>query len=154
MRDISFLAGAALLAAATLTPAGATAQSESEGSPGAAEADGQVLIELNKLETEGANCRTYFVVRNRLGQDITNVKLDVFLFDHAQIIQKRVALNTRKLRHGKTYVRIFDLADIDCGTVGQLLLNEVLACELADGEGEDCAGDVRVTSRADVPFVD
>jgi hypothetical protein len=147
MRLMTHLAG--LIAGLTmLTLAGPAAAQSAD------DAGGVVHVELNKFEAAEGTCRSYFEVENRLDSDVANVKLDVFLFDSAGEIQKRVALNTRELRAGKTYVRIFELSDLDCGGVGRLLLNEVLACELMGEDDGTCDRQVQVASRTQIPFDD
>jgi len=136
-----------------LAVAPAAAQDEG-GQEAARDISGALTIELNKLEAAEGACRTYFVLSNTTEQDVGNAKLDVFIFDKDDIIERRVALNTEDVRSGKTHVRIFELDGLDCGTIGKFLLNEVLSCEGANGEPLACESFLRLTSRADAPFVE
>ncbi len=136
-----------------LAAAPAAAQDEG-GQEGTRDIPGALTIELNKLESAEGACRTYFVLSNTTDRDVGNAKLDVFIFDKDDIIERRVALNTEDIPSGKTQVRIFELDGLDCGTIGKFLLNEVLSCEGANGEPLACASFLRLTSRAGAPFVE
>jgi hypothetical protein len=113
-----------------------------------------VTIELNKLEPQGATCRAYFVIINRSETEFADIQLDVFLFDKQGIVARRAALATRQLQPGKTNIRLFDLVDTPCDTIGRLVLNEVLACKNVVGAPANCQGMLALSSRAGVEFVD
>ena len=117
-----------------------------------AEAAGEISIELNKLESTPNACRGYFVVDNRTPEPIEELQIDVFLFDKEGVILRRVALSFLDVRSGRTKVVLFDLADLACGDVGRLLVNEVLACTDPEGKVEGCADMVATSTRADAAF--
>ena len=51
-------------------------------------------------------------------------QIDVFLFDKQSVILRRVALRLSDIRPGhRPKVVLFDLADLDCGSIGRLLVN-------------------------------
>jgi hypothetical protein len=131
-------------------PAAADAATET---PGAEAGAGSISIELNKLESTQNACRGYFVVDNRTPEPIDELQIDVFLFDKEGVILRRVALSFLDVRSGRTKVVLFDLADLACGDVGRLLVNEVLACKGASGEAiEGCGDMLATTTRAEATF--
>ena len=74
-------------------------------------------------------------------------QIDVFLFDTDVIPRRR-----EPIRPGTPRV-LFDLADLDCGSIGRLLVNEVIACTAADGKAvEGCADRLAVRTRAGAEF--
>ena len=113
-----------------------------------------IQFELNKLESRKGACRLYFVINNRSAIDIGNLRLDIFVFDKAQIIARRAAIATRRLRPGKTYIRLFEIPDLSCASFGRIVVNEVLSCVDAAKKEEDCEPLLHYSSRAGVPFVD
>lgn len=113
-----------------------------------------IEIELNKLEPQGTTCRAYFVIVNRSETEFADIQLDVFLFDKQGIVARRAALSTRQLQPGKTNIRLFDLVDTPCDTIGRLVLNEVLACKNVVGGPANCQGMLALSSRAGVELVD
>lgn len=140
-------AGKALLAAALASTIGAYATDVS------AETPGTIAIELNKLEArEGGTCRAYVVFENRSGEAYEALRLDLIFFGVDGVIAKRLAVDAAPLKPRKTAVKLFDVADLDCAKIGQVLLNDILACrEKADAEAQGCADRLAVSSR--VPAV-
>lgn len=117
----------------------------------AADAPSAIRLELNKLEPQGDACRVYMVFANEGDGEISSLRLDLISFDPDGIINRRVALEGGPLAGEKTAVKLFDLADIECGEVGRLLLNDVVACE-GDGVAGDCLGRIETHSRAEAAF--
>ena len=76
--------------------------------------------------------------------------LDLVLFGRDAVILRRLAVDLGPLPAARTAVRIFDLAGQGCEGIGQLLLNDVLACGGAEpARREACAERVTLRSRAD-----
>lgn len=114
----------------------------------------RLLLELNKLESVGADCRTTWVVNNTTGTGLETVKLDFVAFDLDGIVVRRVIADMGPVHTGHTRVKLFDLKNIQCGKVGRVLMNGVTACE---GGGASvtpglCADSLQTASRATVPF--
>lgn len=116
-------------------------------------AEARVAIELNKLEPVAEACRAYLVVRNDTGIAFESLQLDLVLFDNDDIVAKRLAVETAPLPAGKTSLKVFDIAGLQCDAIGQILLNNVLSCEDAFGKRDDCLALLAVTSRGMVPFI-
>jgi hypothetical protein len=120
---------------------------------GAERAGPAVRVELNKLESAGKSCRGYFVARNETSEAIASMRLDVFLFDPAGVIIRRVALTFGDLRPERTRVALFELAEVPCEEIGRLLVNDVLGCVGAGGAPiATCPEMIRATSRTAIAF--
>ena len=123
--------------------------------PSAAQDGGDRLsIELNKLEPHDNACRTYFVLQNDTEIGLTELVLDIYIFNRDGIIEKRLAMDTREIMPGKTQVRLFDVRDLACDAIGRFLINGVLSCHDTDGERSDCAGLLSFISRTGVELAD
>jgi hypothetical protein len=117
-------------------------------------AGGQIAIELNKLEPNGAACRAYLVVKNQSGQAFDSLKLDLVMFDGGGVVAKRLAVQAAPLPEGKTSLKIFDIEGHDCAGIGSILLNDVLACEPEVGATTPgCLALVAASARGAVPFI-
>lgn len=127
-------------AAAAATPAAV------EAAPAVPAADA-ILIELNKLEPQADACRAYLVLNNPAGPDITDLKLDLILFNQEQVIERRIAVGLSPLLAGKTTVKLFDIQGQDCARIGSVLINEVMSCNSAEGAVPDCTKRIAPTSR-------
>lgn len=129
--------------AAASTPAPAAV----EAAPAATPAADAILIELNKLEPQADACRAYLVLNNPAGPDITDLKLDLILFNQDQVIERRIAVGLSPLLAGKTTVKLFDIQGQDCTRIGSVLINEVMSCNSAEGAVPDCTKRIAPTSR-------
>ena len=128
---------------------GASAQ----GTGPAASTGPAISVELNKLESAGTSCRSYFLVTNRTPDALRDLRLEVYLFDRNGVVLRRIALPFSSLRSERSKVTIFDLADIACTDLDRLLVNEVLTCTGEDGTPvKNCSDLVAVTTRAAVTF--
>jgi hypothetical protein len=126
---------------------------------GAAQARAQspaapLRLELNRLEArDGGACRVWFVARNPAPEAVDPLRLDLVLFGRDAVILRRLAVDLGPLPASRTTVRIFDVAGQACEGIGQLLLNEVMACgggprpDARDGAA--CADRLALSSRAD-----
>jgi len=122
-------------------------------SPGVAQGRAELGVELNKLEPAANGCRAYFVVSNGGAAPIRELRLDVFLFDKAGVVMRRVGMPFVDVRPERSKVFLFDLAEMGCGTIGRLLVNDVLACAGADAAAPPACQNLSATSRAVVDFV-
>lgn len=127
---------------------------------------GDIHVELNKLQPVDGACRAYLVTQNLSDDRFDSLKLDVVMFDADGIVAKRLAIQLAPMPAGKTSLKVFDMADLGCDQIGQLLLNNVLECTTAPTSPEDPAADkpapiahddcqsrVTVSQRGDVPFI-
>jgi len=113
----------------------------------------KVAIELNKLEPAGDACRAYLVLNNGSEIAFDSLNLDLVLFDDGGIIAKRLAVETAPLPPGKLSVKAFDVAELDCGQVGRVLLNGVLACEGAGQKPDECLSMLAPSAQGELSFV-
>jgi len=108
--------------------------------------DGDVSVELNKLEPLEKGCRAYIVVANGSDTPFQSFKLDLVLFGADGIIAKRFALDLAPLKANKRIVKLFDLDGVACEGVGSLLVNDVLECRSEAGDVADCLSRMKVSS--------
>lgn len=132
---------------APAAPAPAPVPAAVEAAPAAAPAADAILIELNKLEPQADACRAYLVLNNPAGPDITDLKLDLILFNQEQVIERRIAVGLSPLLAGKTTVKLFDIQGQDCARIGSVLINEVMSCNSAEGAVPDCTKLIAPSSR-------
>jgi hypothetical protein len=118
---------------------------------GASAAVAQTLdIELNKLEDVGGQCAASLLLTNRLSETLEQVRFDVYVFDKAGVIARRLLLDTGPMRTGKTTVASFALIDQPCANVSRLLVNDIPVCKTAAGAAVDCVGALNLSTKAAV----
>jgi hypothetical protein len=108
---------------------------------------GRVGIELNRLEDQGTSCRAYLVIANPGEVTFAGFKLDLVVFDRSGIVLRRLVVDLAPLRAAKTSVKVFDIADTGCGSIGSVLLNDVLDCRDPGGNVADCVQRVSTSSK-------
>ncbi len=121
---------------------------------GTANAQQTLTLELNRLDTERGGCRIFFLVKNPLDRDFSELDIDIAFFDKKEIIIGRTNIEFGKVRKQKTTLHSVRFADFDCAKVGQVLLNDVVACgtQSTGGKKPDCLDLVTLTYRGKVEF--
>lgn len=119
--------------------------------PVAAAETAPLRIELNRLEArEGGACRVWLVLNNPGPEALDPLRLDLVLFGADGVVARRVAVDVGPLPAGRTQARIFDLPGQDCGAVGGVLLNDMLACNGTEPAARNaCADRATLASRVD-----
>ncbi len=107
-------------------------------------------IELNKLTDAGGQCTASLLLTNRLDETLDQVRFDLYVFDKAGVIARRLLLDTGPMRTGKTTVASFALIDQPCGNVGRLLVNDIPVCKTTAGAAVDCVAALNLSSRAGI----
>jgi hypothetical protein len=110
----------------------------------------RIGIELNRLEDQGSSCRAYLVIANPGEVAFPSFKLDLVIFDRSGTILRRLVADLAPLRAAKTSVKVFDIADTGCGSIGNVLVNDVLDCRNAGGNVPDCIQLVSTSSKLGV----
>jgi hypothetical protein len=116
----------------------------------AAAEEGDIAIELNKLEPQGGACRAYVVVSNKSDKEYQSLNLDLVLFRPDGVIGRRFAINLSPLKPNKRTVKLFDIDGTPCDQVGSLLINDVLECKTDAGPADDCLRNISVSTLTNV----
>ncbi|HEY1432825.1 MAG TPA: Tat pathway signal sequence domain protein [Stellaceae bacterium] len=122
-------------------------------SAGGADPPSTIGVELNRLEDQGGNCRAYLVVTNPGSAEFSSFSLDLILFDHGGTIMRRLAVDLAPVRVAKTTVKIFDISETACGTIGSILVNDVIHCRDASGDVAGCIDRVSTSSKLAVSLL-
>ncbi len=135
-----------LCAAALLSSGVAQAQTAPEQPP--------LTLELNKLEpvpaTSGGagDCRAYIVATDpEGGAKVDALRLDLVLFGTDGVIARRIALDVGPIQPGRIQVRPFELRDLPCDSIGQILINDTMLCKIGGTDFPDCMDRLRTSSR-------
>jgi hypothetical protein len=134
------LVGAALLA--SLCPLASPAPA----------AEGNLMIELNKLDDTEQGCRSVFVFDNRTGHELDRFRIDLILFDPKGVYSKQLMLDMAPLYRDKKTVASFLLDDQKCDQIGSILVNDVPWCEDGAGTSLECVKMLDVRSLTKVPL--
>ncbi len=109
-----------------------------------------ITIQLNRLDDHGQSCRASFVITNPGHDAFTGFTLDLVIFDRNGTIERRIAADIAPLREDKTSVKVFDIPQTSCASIGSILINDVLECREGNAAVPDCVGRVTATSKLPV----
>lgn len=111
-------------------------------------------VELNKLEQIGTACRSYMILENRTGKALDRLSLDLVVFDTDGVIDRRLAVELGPVQSGRTQVKVFYMAELECGRVARVLMNDVLVCapDRLD-EATTCDEALHISGRGTVAFI-
>ncbi len=109
-------------------------------------------LELNAMQPSDKGCRLTFVVANRLAGDLERVAFELALFDRAGSVDRLTVLAFKDMPAGKTKVSRFDIAGLDCSTLGRVLVNGATDCVGAGVEPADCMRRLSTATKAGIEF--
>ena len=115
-------------------------------------AEGDLLIELNKLENTDEGCRSLFVFDNATGHELNPFRVDLILFDQEGVYAKQLLLDMAPLYEDKKILASFQLAEEPSDAIGSILVNDLPRCENGSGTELDCVKLLEVRSRSDIPL--
>ena len=139
MRTCAWIAGLAVAALAN----SALAQSE----------DTKLSIELNKLETFEGGCRSFFLFRNRTDLTLSSFEMSLAILDRHGVIDRLLTIDAAPLPAVRTVLKIFEIPEITCDNVGEMILHDIAACATASNTEIDCFDVIELSSRAAAALV-
>lgn len=115
--------------------------------------DGKLGVELNKLEPIEGGCRSFFLFRNATGRTLSAFEMSLAILDREGIIDRLLTIDAAPLPAGRTTLKIFEIPEIGCDGIGEIILHDMPACAAADGAETDCFALIALESRADAALV-
>jgi hypothetical protein len=104
----------------------------------AQEARETLTVELNALQPSDRGCRFTFIATNNLGAELTKAAFELVLFDTEGKVSRLTVVDFKDLPQGKTKVRQFDFAGLDCSKVGRVLVNDSTECAGSGVDSKAC----------------
>jgi hypothetical protein len=117
--------------------------------PAVAQEPGHIALELNALDGEDTTCRLTFLVTNQHTAPISKAVYETVVFTKDGRVDRLTLFDFGTLPVSRPRVRQFELANIACANLGQILINGAHACmgdDLPDGA---CDSDLRLSTRTD-----
>ncbi len=120
--------------------------------PAAAQSD-QLVVELNKFESIDQGCRAFFLFRNKTEITFQGFEMSLAILDRGGIIDRLLTVEAAPLPAARTTLKLFEIPEIQCEAIGEILLHEIGRCEAAEGAAPDCFAVIDLQSRAAAPLV-
>ena len=109
---------------------------------------GKLAIEVNKFEQiEGGGCRAYFLFANNTPTSFEGFEMSLAIFDKAGVIDRLLSIDAAPLPVARTTLKLFEVPQIACANIGQILLHDVPVCKPQNAETVDCYPLIALTSR-------
>ncbi len=122
--------------------------------PALAQSEDKMLsIELNKLETFEGGCRSFFLFRNRTDLTLSSFEMSLAILDQNGVIDRLLTIDAAPLPAVRTVLKIFEIPDITCDNVGEMILHDIAACATASNTTIDCFDVIELSSRAAAALV-
>ena len=141
---------AALIAATLLTGQSTAAQTD----PAVSEPTGPLTVEINKFEAnDTGGCRAFFLFRNETGLTFEGFEMSLAIFDATGIIDRLLSIDAAPLPAARTTLKLFEIPDIACTDISEVLLHEIPSCKPQNEDERDCFAMLRLSSRTSATLV-
>ncbi|MDE4062661.1 hypothetical protein [Phaeobacter gallaeciensis] len=141
---LKFLHAAAVMVAVTLIALPRNAMAET----------GPLLVELNKTEEiDGGGCRAFFLFRNQTGKSFAGFEMSLAILDAGGVIDRLLSVDAAPLPVQRTTLKLFEIPDIACSNISEILLHDITSCQPQNEEQMDCFPILNLESRAAAQLV-
>jgi hypothetical protein len=111
-------------------------------------------VELNKLEDNGSGgCRAFFLFRNGTGVAFDGFEMSLAIFDPDGVIDRLLSIDAAPLPVERTTLKLFEVPDLACDRIAEVLLHDMPVCRPQNAENIDCFPVLALTSRASAALV-
>ena len=113
-----------------------------------------LTVELNKFEEiETGGCRAYFLFRNQTENSFEGFEMSLAILDSQGVIDRLLSIDAAPLPVSRTTLKLFEVPEIACENISEILLHDLTSCRPQNGEEMDCFPILTLQSRADVALV-
>ena len=91
--------------------------------------------------------------RNKSGLTFQSFELSLAIFDQQGVIDRLLTVEAAPLPAGRTTLKLFEIPEMQCSAISEILLHDVARCEPDQGEPPDCFTIIDLLSRAGAPLV-
>lgn len=118
-------------------------------------AGGKLSVEMNKFEEiAGGGCRAYFLFRNDTGASFEGFQMSLAIFRKDGVIDRLLSIDAAPLPVARTTLKLFEIPQIACADISQVLLHDVPVCKPQNAESVDCFPLITLQSRTSAALVE
>ncbi len=101
--------------------------------------EGKLSIELNKFEDgEEGGCRAFFLFRNQTDNSFENFEMSLAILDGNGVIDRLLSIDASPLPVQRTVLKLFEIPQIECSNISEVLLHDLPACKPQNADPVDC----------------
>lgn len=116
--------------------------------------DGQLTVELNKFEAaESGGCSAFFLFRNQTDMTLEGFEMSLAILDSDGVIDRLLTIDAAPLPAARTTLKLFEVPEIECGAISEILLHDLGSCRPQNGDEMDCFPLLNLVSRTDAALV-
>lgn len=98
-----------------------------------------LTVELNKFEEiDGGGCRAYFLFRNNTGMSFSDFEMSLAILDSQGVIDRLLSIDAAPLPVARTTLKLFEIPQIACADISEILLHELTSCRPQNADEMDC----------------
>lgn len=115
---------------------------------------GRLKIEVNKFEEiAGGGCRAFFLFQNDTPTSFEGFEMSLAIFNAQGVIDRLLSIDAAPLPVARTTLKLFEIPQIACADIGQILLHDVPVCKPQNAETTDCYPMIDLASKTAAPLV-
>lgn len=116
--------------------------------------EGKLTVELNKFEDgEAGGCRAFFLFRNQSGKAFEGFEMSLAILNSNGVIDRLLNIDAAPLPVARTTLKLFEIPEIACADVSEILLHAIDTCKPQNEDNTDCFPLVSLNSRTNAPLV-
>lgn len=115
---------------------------------------GKLTVELNKFEAvDTGGCRTFFLFRNETGNSFEGFEMSLAILDKNGVIDRLLSIDAAPLPVARTTLKLFEIPEIACTDISEILLHELTSCKPQNAEETDCFPIIDLRSKTPAKLV-
>lgn len=119
-----------------------------------ADQNASLTVELNKFEdNEAGGCRAFFLFRNKTEMTFEGFEMSLAILDSEGIIDRLLTIDAAPIDAARTTLKLFEVPEIACVSISEVLLHELASCRPQNGEEMDCFPILNLVSRTSAELV-
>lgn len=113
-----------------------------------------LTVELNKTEaSDSGGCSAFFLFRNDTDNSFDGFEMSLAILDTQGVIDRLLSIDAAPLPVSRTTLKLFEIPQISCGDISEILLHDLTSCRPQNGEEIDCFPILTLRSKAAVALV-
>ena len=122
--------------------------------PSFAMANNMLTVELNKFEeNDSGGCQAFFLFRNQTGMTLEGFEMSLAVLDTDGIIDRLLTIDAAPLPANRTTLKLFEIPEMTCGKISEILLHEIASCKPQNDSEMDCYPILELKSRTSAALV-
>ena len=123
-------------------------------SPAFGQDSAKLTVELNKVEpSETGGCSAFFLFRNGTDNSFEGFEMSLAILDTNGVIDRLLSTDVAPLPVARTTLKLFEIPEIACSDISEILLHDMTSCRPQNGEEMDCFPILDLRSKAAASLV-